>query len=203
MFVNTGQSCNAPSRMLVPRDRLGAVETFAADTASGVVVGDPLDDSTTMGPLANRAQFDKVQALIQKGIDEGAKLVCGGVGKPIAGRPGFYVKPTVFSDVSNDMTIAREEIFGPVLCILPYDSEEQAVEMANDSPYGLSGYVSGKNQSRVQSVASRLRTGNVHINNATADLTASFGGYKMSGLGREWGRHGLEEYFEIKSGVRV
>ncbi len=199
MFLNTGQSCNAPSRMLVPRECLDAVESLAADTALSVVVGSPLEKSTNMGPLANRAQFEKVQALIQTGIDEGAKLVCGGLGKPAEGAPGFYVKPTVFSDVTNAMTIAREEIFGPVLCILPYDSEEQAVEIANDTPYGLSGYVSGKDQKRVQSVASRLRTGNVHINSAAADLSASFGGYKMSGLGREWGRHGLEEYFEIKS----
>ncbi|MEM1261685.1 MAG: aldehyde dehydrogenase family protein [Pseudomonadota bacterium] len=199
MFLNTGQSCNAPSRMLVPREHLAAVESLALATAQACVVGDPLDDSTTMGPLANKAQFERVQTLIQTGVDDGAKLVCGGLGKPDATRPGFFVKPTVFSDVTNGMTIAQEEIFGPVLCILPYDSEEQAVEMANDTPYGLSGYVSGKDPQRVRAVASRLRTGNVHINNATADLSASFGGYKTSGLGREWGRYGLEEYFEIKS----
>ena len=199
MLFNTGQNCNAPSRMLVPRDKLSQVEELAAAAASSAVIGDPRDDTTTMGPLANKAQYEKVQALIQKGIDEGATLVCGGTGKPDEESPGYYVKPTVFSGVSNGMTIAREEIFGPVLCIIPYDSEEEAVEIANDTEYGLSGYVSSADLGRAQAVASQLRSGNVHVNGADGDFTASFGGYKKSGLGREWGKHGFEEYLEIKS----
>ena len=199
MLFNSGQNCNAPSRMLVPRDKLSEVEEIAAATASSAVIGDPRDEATTMGPLANSAQFDKVQALIQKGIDEGAKLVCGGTGRPDGENPGYYARPTVFSDVNNDMTIAREEIFGPVLCIIPYDSEDEAVAIANDTEYGLSGYVSSADQGRAQAVADQLRSGNVHVNGAEGDFTASFGGYKKSGLGREWGRHGFEEYLEVKS----
>ena len=199
MMLNTGQSCNAPSRMLVPRGRLAEVEKIAKAAAETVVIGDPLDDSTTMGPLANFSQFEKVQNLIQIGIDEEAKLVCGGTGRPAGLGDGFFVKPTLFSDVKNDMTIAREEIFGPVLCIIPFDSEEEAVSIANDTEYGLSGYVSSANLERAQKVASQLRSGNVHLNGAGGDFTASFGGYKRSGLGREWGKHGFEEFLEIKS----
>jgi acyl-CoA reductase-like NAD-dependent aldehyde dehydrogenase len=199
MLLNSGQNCNAPSRMLVPRDRLAEVESIAKAAAENAVIGDPGDDSTTMGPLANKPQFDKVQQMIQTGIDEGAKVVCGGTGKPDDQNPGYFVKPTVFSNVDNKMTIAREEIFGPVLCIIPYDDEEQAVEIANDTEYGLSGYVSSANLERAQEIASQLRSGNVHVNGADGDFTATFGGYKKSGLGREWGKHGFEEFLEIKS----
>ena len=199
MLLNSGQNCNAPSRMLVPRDRLAQVEELAKAAASNAVIGNPLDDATTMGPVSNKAQFEKVQAMIQTGIDEGAKLVCGGTGKPDEDNQGYFVKPTVFSNVDNNMTIAREEIFGPVLCIIPYDDEEQAVEIANDTEYGLSGYVSSANLERAQEVASQLRSGNVHVNGADGDFAATFGGYKKSGLGREWGKHGFEEYLEIKS----
>ncbi len=199
MLLNTGQNCNAPSRMLVPRARLAEVETLAAAAAAKAVVGDPTDPLTRVGPLANEAQFVKVQELIGQGIDEGAKLVCGGLGKPDGVGVGFFVRPTVFSQVSNHMTIARQEIFGPVLSIIPYDEEDQAVEIANDTPFGLSAYVSSANLQRAQAVANRLRTGNVHINGAPGDFAATFGGYKQSGLGREWGRHGFEEYLEIKS----
>lgn len=199
MLLNSGQNCNAPSRMLVPRDRLAEVESIAKAAAESAVIGDPADDSTTMGPVANEPQYDKVQQMIQTGVDEGAKVVCGGIGKPDDQNPGYFVKPTVFSNVSNDMTIAREEIFGPVLCIIPYDSEDQAVDIANDTEYGLSGYVSSVNLERAQDIASRLRSGNVHVNGADGDFNATFGGYKKSGLGREWGKYGFEEFLEIKS----
>lgn len=198
MLMNSGQNCNAPSRMLVPRARLAQVEALAA-AAANVPVGDPKSEGTAMGPLANAAQFKKVQAMIQKGIDEGAKLVCGGTGKPDGLTDGYYAKPTVFSGVTNDMSIARDEIFGPVLCILPYDSEEDAVRIANDSDYGLSGYVSSADHARATSVAAQLRTGNVHVNGAEPDFMGSFGGYKQSGTGREWGKFGFEEYLEVKS----
>ncbi len=199
MLRNTGQNCNAPSRLLVPRARLAQAEQVAAGAAARAVIGDPRDEATTMGPLANRPQFEKVQGLIRQGIEEGARLVCGGPGKPADDSPGYFVRPTVFSDVSNDMTIAREEIFGPVMCIIPYDSEEEAVEIANDTEYGLSGYVSSTDLERAQAVAGRLRSGNVHVNGAAPDFQGAFGGYKKSGLGREWGVHGFEEYLEIKS----
>ncbi len=199
MLMNTGQNCNAPSRMLVPREKLAEAEAIASAAASKAVIGDPQQSSTTMGPLANAAQFQKVQGLIQQGIDEGATLVCGGPGKPDGVGPGYFVKPTVFSHVTNQMTIAREEIFGPVLCIIPYDSEEQAIATANDTPYGLSGYVSSENAERAQAVADQLRCGNVHVNGAPGDFNAPFGGYKQSGLGREWGQHGFEEYLETKA----
>lgn len=199
MLLNSGQNCNAPSRMLVPRDRLEEAEALASEAMAKAVIGDPVDTTTTMGPLANRSQFEKVQGLIQVGIDEGAKLVCGGLGKPAGTDAGFFVKPTVFSNVDNNMTIAREEIFGPVLCIIPYDSEEQAVEIGNDTEYGLSGYVSSADTARAQAVASKLRSGNVQINGAQSDFTGAFGGYKRSGLGREWGKFGFEEFLEIKS----
>ena len=199
MIFNSGQNCNAPSRMLVPQGRLSEVEKLAQATAANVVIGDPKADGTTMGPLANKAQYEKVQSLIKTGIDEGAKLLCGGLGKPEGVDAGYFVKPTVFSDVSNEMTIAREEIFGPVLCIIPYEGDDQAVEIANDTEYGLSGYVSSADLSRAQNVASQLRTGNVHVNGGEPDFSATFGGYKKSGLGREWGKHGFEEFLEIKS----
>ena len=198
-FNNTGQSCNAPTRMLVPKDRLEEATAIAVATADATVVGDPQDESTHLGPVISQLQWDKVQALIQKGIDEGASLVAGGTGKPDGLETGYYVKPTVFSNVNNDMTIAREEVFGPVLSIIPYENEDDAVRIANDTPYGLSGYVTSDNLERARAVAARLRTGMVHINSASLDAMAPFGGYKHSGNGREWGAHGLEEFLEVKS----
>lgn len=198
-FENTGQSCDAPSRMLVPKARLAEAAAIAAQRAATTTPGDPRDENTRIGPLVSQAQWDKVQALIQKGIDEGASLVAGGTGKPEGLEKGYYVKPTVFSDVSNDMTIAREEIFGPVLSIIPYADEDDAVRIANDTNYGLSGYVSSGDLDRARAIAARMRTGMVHINNADLDSFAPFGGYKQSGNGREWGAHGMQEFLELKS----
>ena len=199
MFNNTGQSCNAPSRMFVPRARLAEAEAIAARVAARVVVGDPASAETQMGPVVSDVQFNKIQGLIQKGIDEGAKLVAGGPGKPEGLEKGYFVKPTVFSDVTNDMTIAREEIFGPVLAIIPYDSEEEAIEMANDTPYGLAGYVQSGDIEHARRVARRIRAGNVHLNGASGGYDVPFGGYKQSGNGREWGAHGFTDYLEIKA----
>jgi acyl-CoA reductase-like NAD-dependent aldehyde dehydrogenase len=199
MMNNSGQSCNAPSRMLVPRKHLAAVEAIAKAVAAQVVVGDPASPQTAMGPQANANQWRRTQGLIERGIQEGAKLVCGGPGRPDGLAQGCYTRPTVFSDVRNDMTIAREEIFGPVLCILPYDTLEEAVRIANDTPYGLSAYVYGPDPESARRVGSRIRAGNVHINGASLDVTGSFGGYKQSGLGREWGAFGFEEFLEVKS----
>ena len=198
-FDNTGQSCNAPTRMLVPQDRLDEAAEIAARRAASTTPGDPQDENTRMGPLVSETQWNKVQDLIQKGIDEGASLVAGGTGRPDGLDKGYYVKPTVFSNVNNNMTIAREEIFGPVLSIIPYEDEDEAVRIANDTPYGLSGYVSSSDLDRARAVAQRLQTGMVHINNASLDALAPFGGYKQSGNGREWGPHGIEEFLEVKS----
>jgi acyl-CoA reductase-like NAD-dependent aldehyde dehydrogenase len=199
MMNNTGQSCNAPSRMLVPRKYLVQVEVIAAAVAAKLVVGDLADPATTMGPQASEAQWRKVQGLIEQGLQEGAKLVCGGPGRPEGLTRGFYTRPTIFSNVNNDMTIAREEIFGPVLCILPYDTEDEAIRIANDTPYGLSAYVFGGTPEHAKAVGARIRAGNVHINGANLDTRGSFGGYKQSGLGREWGVFGFEEFLEVKS----
>jgi aldehyde dehydrogenase (NAD+) len=171
----------------------------AKRTAEATKVGDPFAEGTSIGPLASRAQFDKVQRLIKKGIEEGAKLVAGGPGRPDGLAKGYFVQPTVFADVRNDMTIAREEIFGPVLCIIPYENEEDAIRIANDTPYGLSGFVTSANRERAAGVAKRIRSGNVHINGARVDFGGSFGGYKQSGNGREWGEAGLEEFLELKA----
>jgi aldehyde dehydrogenase (NAD+) len=175
------------------------VAAIAAQAASQTRVGDPTDEATEVGPLVSEAQWNKVQALIQKGIDEGAVLAAGGTGKPEGLDKGYYVKPTVFAGVDNAMTIAREEIFGPVLAIIPYDDEEDAIRIANDTPYGLSGCVSSGDLDRARRVAARMRTGMVHINGAQLDSMAPFGGYKQSGNGREWGGHGIEEFLEVKS----
>jgi aldehyde dehydrogenase (NAD+) len=199
MFSNSGQSCNAPSRMFVPRAKQDQAAAIAKATAEKAKVGDPFAEGTTMGPVVSEVQYNKIQALIQKGIDEGATLVTGGVGRPDGMNRGYFVKPTVFANVTNDMTIAREEIFGPVLAMLPYDSEEEAIRQANDTVYGLSGYVQSGSIEHARKVASRLRTGNVHLNGAGVDLNAPFGGYKQSGTGREWGKYGLEEYLEVKA----
>ena len=202
-FNNSGQSCNAPTRMLVPRARLDEAVAIAKETADATVVGDPQGEKTNLGPVASKTQFEKVQKLIEKGIAEGADLVAGGPGRPQGLDRGYFVRPTVFGNVRNEMTIAREEIFGPVLCILPYDTEDDAVRIANDTPYGLSGYVSSGDPERAFRVASRLRTGNVHLNGATVDYSAPFGGYKQSGNGREWGEFGFEEFLEVKAVMGV
>jgi aldehyde dehydrogenase (NAD+) len=198
-FRNTGQSCNAPTRMLVPRAKMAEVTVAARQASETTKVGDPLAEDTGLGPLASKAQFDKVQRLINKGVEEGAKLIAGGPGRPEGINRGYFVKPTVFADVKNDMTIAREEIFGPVLCIIPYDDEDDAIRIANDTPYGLSGFVTSGNRERAVRVAKRLRSGNVHINGARIDFGGCFGGYKQSGNGREWGEAGLEEFLELKA----
>ncbi len=199
MFQNTGQSCNAPSRMLVPAAKMDEAAAIAAKVAATVVVGDPKDEMTTMGPVVSEVQYNKIQALIQQGIDEGATLVCGGTGRPEGLSKGYFVRPTVFAKVDNEMTIAREEIFGPVLTILPYDSEAEAIVIANDTPYGLAGYVQGDDMDRVLDVASQIRAGNININGQSGDLDTPFGGYKQSGNGREWGAHGFTDYLEIKA----
>jgi len=197
MMGNSGQSCSAPSRMLVPRARMEEAARIAQQAASQVSVGDPHTGST-IGPVASRAQFEKIQALIQKGIEEGAKLVAGGTGRPEGLKKGYYVKPTVFANVTNDMTVAREEIFGPVLTILSYDSLDHAVEIANDTEYGLASYVAAADLEQARSVARRLRSGWVVINDGF-DFNAPFGGFKRSGNGREWGDHGFHEYLETKA----
>lgn len=201
-FGNSGQSCNAPSRMLVPEGRYAAVAGIAKKAAALLRPGDPASsEDAVMGPVATKAQYDKIQTLIQTGIDEGAELICGGKGKPEGFQTGYYVKPTIFGRVKNDMTIAREEIFGPVLSILSYSTEEDAIALANDSEYGLAGFVWSGSVERAFSVASQLRTGMVYINGAPPDFTAPFGGYKHSGNGRELGVAGLEEFLETKSVV--
>ncbi|HNP35073.1 MAG TPA: aldehyde dehydrogenase family protein [Woeseiaceae bacterium] len=198
-FENTGQSCDAPSRMLVPRDRMADAAAIAARVARTTKVGNPREKGTRVGPLVSKLQWEKVQTLIQKGIDEGATLAAGGTGRPDGLHKGYFVKPTVFSDVSNEMSIARDEIFGPVLSILAYENEDDAVRIANDTPYGLSGYVSSADPERAFRIAARLRTGMVHINGSELDAMAPFGGYKHSGNGREWGVYGMEEFLETKS----
>jgi len=199
MFSNSGQSCNAPSRMLVPAERYEEAVAIAAATARKTVVGDPQAEGTHIGPVISESQYNKIQGLIEAGIAEGAHVVAGGPGKPEGLETGYYVKPTVFRDVHNDMTIAREEIFGPVLCMIPYSTLDEAVRIANDSDYGLSGYVYGATKEEAMSVARRLRTGMVHLNGAPNDVQAPFGGYKQSGNGREWGALGIEDFLEIKA----
>jgi aldehyde dehydrogenase (NAD+) len=198
-FGNSGQSCDAPTRMLVPAGRHEEALSYAKSEAGTFVVGDPRTEGTVLGPVVSQLQFDNIQRLIEAGIAEGATLVAGGPGRPEGLDRGWFVKPTVFSGVRNDMTIGREEIFGPVLSIIPYDDEDDAIRIANDSPYGLSGFVSSGDIEHARRVARRLRTGMVHINGAPLDSLAPFGGYKYSGNGREWGAHGLEEFLEVKS----
>jgi len=198
-FRNGGQSCNAPTRMLVPQQKLAEAASIAKHEAEATQVGDPGREETIVGPLVSKAQFEKVQRLIDQGVAEGATLVTGGTGRPNGITKGFFVKPTVFSNVHNDMTIAREEIFGPVLCLIPYEDDDDAVQIANDSPYGLSGFVSSSNVERARKLAKRIRAGNVHINSARLDFSACFGGYKQSGNGREWGEAGIEEFLELKA----
>ncbi len=199
MYLNTGQSCNAPSRMLVPVNKLSEAEEIAKKVTQAVKVGDPQDECTTMGPAVSEVQFNKIQGLIAKGIQEGAKLVVGGTGRPEGINTGYFVRPTVFSEANNEMTIAREEIFGPVLTMIPYETEDEAIDIANDTAYGLAGYVQSGDMSHARDVASRIRAGNVDINGAFCGFSAPFGGYKQSGNGREWGGHGFEEYLEVKA----
>jgi aldehyde dehydrogenase (NAD+) len=198
-FRNTGQSCNAPTRMLLSRSKMAQAMVAAKQAAESTKAGEPFAEGSSIGPLASKAQFEKVQRLIKQGIDEGAKLIAGGLGRPEGIDKGYFVKPTVFADVRNDMTIACEEIFGPVLCMIPYDDEDEAVDIANDSPYGLSGFVSSGEIEHARRIAKRIRSGNVHINNARIDFGGCFGGYKQSGNGREWGEAGLEEFLELKA----
>jgi aldehyde dehydrogenase (NAD+) len=197
--MNSGQSCNAPTRMLVPRSRHDEAVAIAKATAESIAVGDPSAATTRIGPVVSEVQWKKIQGLIQKGIDEGATLVTGGPGRPEGLTKGYFVRPTVFANVRNDMSIAREEIFGPVLSILPYDDEDDAIRIANDTPYGLAGYVSSSNLERARRVASRIRAGQISVNGAPPDFGAPFGGYKQSGNGREWGDYGFEEFLETKA----
>ena len=196
---NSGQSCNAPTRMLVPSALHDRAVEIARATAERIRVGDPFAEESRLGPVVSEVQWNKVQALIQAGIDEGARLVTGGVGRPEGLDVGYFVRPTVFAGVRPEMTIAREEIFGPVLSILPYEDEEDALRIANDTSYGLAGYVWSGDPDRARAVARRIRAGQVSINGASADFSVPFGGYKQSGNGREWGQLGFEEFLEVKA----
>jgi aldehyde dehydrogenase (NAD+) len=198
-FRNVGQSCSAPTRMLVPADRLDEVAELAAATAQAMIVGNPSDDATDLGPVANRNQFAKVQEMIGVGIAEGAKLICGGLGKPEGLSAGYFVKLTIFSEVRPDMRIAQEEIFGPVLCIIPYADEDEAIRIANDTVYGLGSHVQSSDLDRARRIAGKIRAGQVHINYPAWDGFAGFGGYKQSGNGREYGVFGMDEYLETKA----
>jgi aldehyde dehydrogenase (NAD+) len=199
VFNNSGQSCNAPTRMIVPAAKMKEAAAIAKAVAEKTKAGDPKAADTNIGPVVNRTQWDKIQALIKKGIDEGATLVAGGPGLPEGVNKGFYVRPTVFADVTNDMTIAREEIFGPVLSIMGAKDEAEAVKIANDTPYGLAGYVSAGSVESAKRVGRQIRAGNVNLNGVPNERAAPFGGYKQSGNGREWGKYGLEEYLEAKA----
>jgi aldehyde dehydrogenase (NAD+) len=203
VFQNSGQSCNAPTRMLVPAAKLAEVEAIAKRVADTVRVGDPQSEQTNVGPVVSKLQFDRVEGYIAKGIAEGAKLVTGGTGRPDGITQGYFVKPTIFSDVRNDMVIAREEIFGPVLCILPYATEAEAVAIANDTPYGLAAYVWSEDKLRAQRVGSQIRAGQVALNGAFGDMQTPFGGFKMSGNGREYGEFGLRDFLEVKAMIGV
>jgi aldehyde dehydrogenase (NAD+) len=198
-FRNVGQSCSAPTRMIVPRERMEEVERLACEAVSSLVVGDPRSQQTTHGPVANRAQFNRVQEMIGVGIAEGARLVCGGLGRPEGLSRGYYCRPTIFTAVHPQMQIAQEEIFGPVLALIPYDSVDEAVEIANGTVYGLGAHVQGKDLGAARAVAARIRSGQVHINYPAWNPNAPFGGYKRSGNGREYGIEGLEEYLETKA----
>tara|TARA_Y100000748_G_scaffold18567_1_gene14308 strand:- start:3491 stop:4918 length:1428 start_codon:yes stop_codon:yes gene_type:complete len=198
MCMNSGQSCNAGTRMLVPNSKMEEAKAIAKASMEAVSVGDPESDGTTIGPVVSETQWNKIQGLIQSGIEQGAELICGGLGRPDGLEKGYYVKPTLFANVTNDMQIAQEEIFGPVLVLIGYEDDDEAISIANDTVYGLAGYISGSHDRAVQ-VARRIRTGNMHVNGAGPDFNAPFGGYKQSGNGREWGTHGLEEFMEVKA----
>jgi aldehyde dehydrogenase (NAD+) len=198
-YTNGGQNCQSPTRMLIPRAQRDAAFAAAREAVDSIRLGDPLDPASTMGPLVSQAQFEKVQDLIQSGVDEGATLVAGGTGRPSEVNRGYYVRPTVFGDVTPQMKIAREEIFGPVLSIMSYDTEDEAIEIANDTPFGLAGFVQSRNPDRARAVANRIRAGRVYLNGAPFDRSLPFGGYKKSGNGREFGVFGFEEYLEVKA----
>ena len=198
-YTNAGQNCQSPTRMLIPRAQRDAAFAAAREAVDTIRLGDPLDPTSTMGPLVSQAQFEKVQDLIQSGVDEGATLVAGGTGRPSDVNRGYYVRPTVFGDVTPQMKIAREEIFGPVLSIMSYDTEDEAIEIANDTPFGLAGFVQSKDRDRARAVANRIRAGRVYLNGAPFDRSLPFGGYKQSGNGREFGVFGFEEYLEVKA----
>ena len=197
-FVNCGQACRAPARMLVPAERMEEAKRAAQAAANAHTVGDPMSD-VALGPVVNETQYGRIQALIQSGIDEGATLVAGGTGRPEGLSRGYYVRPTVFADVEPSMTIAREEIFGPVIALIPYETEDEAIEISNDTVYGLSGYIQCADMDKARELARRLRVGSIWINGADWDAKAPFGGYKQSGNGREHGEWGLEDYLEVKS----
>ena len=199
VFNNSGQSCNAPTRMLVPQSKMNEAIAIAKAVADKTKAGDPRAADTSIGPVVNAGQWEKIQALIKKGIEEGATLVAGGPGRPDGVDKGYYVRPTVFANVTNEMTIAREEIFGPVITILGFKDEADAVKIANDTPYGLAGYVSAGTVEGARKVARQIRAGNVNLNGLPNERTAPFGGYKQSGNGREWGKFGMEEYLEVKA----
>ena len=201
-MTNSGQTCVAPTRVLVPRAHMPEAAAVAAAVCDQLAVGDPADPATRLGPVANRAQHEKVLHMIRIGIEEGATLAAGGPERPGNTTNGFYVRPTVFADVDNRMTIAREEIFGPVLALIAYDTEDEAIDIANDSPYGLAAYVYSSDDERARRVANRLRAGILRINNAQTDFSMPLGGYKTSGNGREYGEEGFNEYLEIKSVMR-
>jgi aldehyde dehydrogenase (NAD+) len=198
VMMNSGQSCNAPTRMLVPAKKMDEAIAIARVAAEAHTVGDP-NGNSKLGPVVSEVQWTKIQGLIQKGVDEGATLVSGGPGKPEGLETGYYVKPTVFANVTPEMTIAKEEIFGPVLAILGYDTVDQAAAIGNDTEYGLAAYISGNDTAEVRALASKLRAGQVILNGAGSDLMAPFGGYKMSGNGREWGDHAFGEFLETKA----
>lgn len=202
MLVNSGQSCNAPTRLLVPASRMEEAKAAAKAVADGTKVGAPTGDAH-IGPVVSDVQWAKIQRLIDEGVSEGASLVTGGAGKPEGLEKGYYVRPTVFGDVDNSMTIAREEIFGPVMVIIGYSSEEEGIEIANDTPYGLAAYLVSSDPERARRVAARLRAGQVNINGAQIDFNAPFGGYKQSGNGREWGAHAFDEFLEVKAVLGV
>ena len=199
VFENAGQSCNAPTRLLVPAERLAEVEALAKKTAEAVVVGDPASETTAVGPVVSKIQFERVQGYITQGIAEGAKLIAGGEGRPAGLEKGYFVRPTIFSGVDNRMTIAREEIFGPVLAILPYRDEEEAIRIANDTPYGLQAYIWSGDLARANRIGRRIRAGRVTINGTPGDMSIPFGGFKRSGNGREWGEYGLRDFLEVKA----
>jgi aldehyde dehydrogenase (NAD+) len=198
-YTNGGQNCQSPTRMLIPRAARDAAFAAAREAVETIRLGDPLDPASTMGPLVSQAQFEKVQDLIQSGVDEGATLVAGGTGRPSELNRGYYVRPTVFGDVTPQMKIAREEVFGPVLSIMSYDTEDEAIEIANDTPFGLAGFVQSSDPDRARAVANRIRAGRVYLNGAPFDRSLPFGGYKQSGNGREFGVFGFEEYLEVKA----
>jgi aldehyde dehydrogenase (NAD+) len=200
-FGNSGQSCNAPTRMLVQRAQQEKAIAIAREAAGTYVVGDPRSDKSNLGPVVSKVQFDKIQELIASGIVEGAALVAGGIGRPEGLTHGYYVRPTVFADVKPSMRIAREEIFGPVLSIIPYETEEDAIRIANETAYGLAAYVQSSDIEHARAVGSKMRAGTVYLNNPAFDIGAPFGGYKQSGNGREWSEFGLDEFLETKGVV--